>query len=416
MKGNKWRTGLLLFVLSIVLAVFAWPERAAAAEGTSDDFGIRFEDRAAVTEAAYYYVMYIPTEFNQGERITVTDQGKTREFTYRFNDFYDKNWKSIGDYGFGVMYRWVDDTGLNDPDSIVGRTFTYLFGLYRTDEDGNPLDAEGKPAEGIDDISFCATTEVLSIRAMDDHIEKTVNGILYYVYHGEETANVILGDMKLSGTIEIRKNIRIGGKTYPVTKISNGAFSGRKKITAVKLPDTITEIGAGAFANSGLKQIAVPAAVEAIGDTAFGINQVLDQKTQQVITTKVPGFVIYARAYSAAAEYASDNDLTLISEISARQFGTQWKKTESLKGKKVRLKWKKVKNASGYQIYWRAGKSGSYKKAVTIKNNGTIQWTSKKLTGVKKGQTTSWKIRPYTRVAGTTVYGKWSAVKTLVIR
>ena len=161
MREKKWKTLFLLFVLSIILAGFVRPEQASAA---SADYGIRFEDRPAVEEVVYYYVMYIPTEFNQGERITVTDHGKTLKFTYRFNDFYDKNWKSIGKYGFGIMYRWVDNTGLVDPDGGIGQTCTYLFGLYRIDEEGNPLDSEGRPAAGIDDIYFCATTEILSIR------------------------------------------------------------------------------------------------------------------------------------------------------------------------------------------------------------------------------------------------------------
>lgn len=46
------------------------------------------------------------------------------------------------------------------------------------------------------------------------------------------------------------------------------------------------------------------------------------------------------------------------------------------------ISWKKVKGASGYEVYRSTKKNGKYKKIKTIKKAGTVRFTDKKL---KKG-------------------------------
>ena len=55
----------------------------------------------------------------------------------------------------------------------------------------------------------------------------------------------------------------------PVTKISNSAFTLNLNIKAVKLPDTITEIGREAFTNSSIEEIIISDSVTSIGEYAF---------------------------------------------------------------------------------------------------------------------------------------------------
>ena len=70
--------------------------------------------------------------------------------------------------------------------------------------------------------------------------------------------------------------------------------------------------------------------------------------------------------------------------------------------KSVKLSWKKVKKAKGYQIYRASKKNGKYKRVKTTKARS---WTNKKLT---TGKTYYYKVRAYKKVGKKTVYGSFS--------
>lgn len=77
------------------------------------------------------------------------------------------------------------------------------------------------------------------------------------------------------------------------------------------------------------------------------------------------------------------------------------------KSRKFTLTWKKTKDASGYQVQYRkkgAKKFTNLKKAVV-----KAKVKSKKL---KKGKKYQFRVRTYTTVEGSKVYGKWTKVKT----
>ena len=59
------------------------------------------------------------------------------------------------------------------------------------------------------------------------------------------------------------------GKTYTVTRISNLAFSRYYDLESVKIPNTVTEIGAYAFEHTALSSFEIPNGVTAIGEGAF---------------------------------------------------------------------------------------------------------------------------------------------------
>lgn len=81
--------------------------------------------------------------------------------------------------------------------------------------------------------------------------------------------------------------------------------------------------------------------------------------------------------------------------------------------KKVTLKWKKSKGASGYQIYRSTKKKSGYKCVKKITKGSTVFYTDKK---VKSGKTYYYKIRAYKKVGGTTKYGGWSPVKKVKVK
>ena len=81
-------------------------------------------------------------------------------------------------------------------------------------------------------------------------------------------------------------------------------------------------------------------------------------------------------------------------------------------GLAVYLKWKKVKNADGYQIYIKGKIGGSDGMSYSVKKYYRVQIkgsrTYKRLT---EGGTCKWiqaKVRAYRIVKGKKVYGKWS--------
>lgn len=78
------------------------------------------------------------------------------------------------------------------------------------------------------------------------------------------------------------------------------------------------------------------------------------------------------------------------------------------KSRALRLTWKKVAGANGYQIYRATKKSGSYKLVKTIGKQGTISWTNSNL---KKKKTYWYKVRAYRVVSGKKVYSSFSAVR-----
>ena len=81
-------------------------------------------------------------------------------------------------------------------------------------------------------------------------------------------------------------------------------------------------------------------------------------------------------------------------------------------GKKAQLTWKKVKAATGYEVYQAVKKNGKYKKVKTIKRNKVVTYKTKSL----KKKTYFFKVRTYRKVAGKTVYGAFSNVKKVTIK
>ncbi len=71
---------------------------------------------------------------------------------------------------------------------------------------------------------------------------------------------------------------------------------------------------------------------------------------------------------------------------------------------KISFKWKKVSNATGYQIFLRNNKTGKYDKKVTITNGNTLSYVRKFTSG-----TYTFRMRAYLRKNGKTTYGPYSA-------
>ena len=86
---------------------------------------------------------------------------------------------------------------------------------------------------------------------------------------------------------------------------------------------------------------------------------------------------------------------------------------KNISGKKIKLKWKKVSGASGYEVYCATKKNGSYKKVATIKKGKTVKYTTSRLT---KNKRYYYKVRAYRVVGKKKVRGTYSGIKYAKVR
>lgn len=79
----------------------------------------------------------------------------------------------------------------------------------------------------------------------------------------------------------------------------------------------------------------------------------------------------------------------------------------------AKLTWKKVSNATGYEVYQSMKKNSGYKKVKTITKNKTVTYKAGKL---KKKKTYYFKIRTYRKVGKVTYYGTYSNVRNIKMK
>ena len=362
-----------------------------------------------------YYFIYkkFPQEYDEGDTLKITDDGKEYNLRYYLNDFYDKDWKDLTEYGFGIIPQWEEDYDFYGADENIGGKYYYRYYLYRVNEKGEPLDAEGNVAEKAEDVDFCAVSKPVALICLNDHIETTINGILYYVYDGADYAEVIMKTEPLKGELVLPRYVTIEGKAYPLRILTS--MNTCPDMTKVTIPDTVETIASFTFAGNGLKEITIPDSVQEIGGYAFGFNYSRDAETGDVTFTKVPGFVVYGTYGSEAYEYAYNNGLKFV-DRKRNAAALKVKITaRSLKKKRVKLTWKKAAGVSGFEVFKATKKNGKYKRAATIKKAAAKSWT-KKYAGTKTGKKLYFKVRPYTMVDGQKIYGKWSNIVAAKIR
>ena len=417
-EKGKWIYLLFLFMAA---AMFLQASPPVLAAGETSSCSLTFIDRAKSRKIVYEEIQVTPEMYEYGERITIVDKGVTRNFRFVYGDFFDSSWKNPGDYGYAISYDWkenYDDIEMGTEEGL-GKIYSYYYLLVKGDEYGNPVAAQGNITKNRSDFIVYARSDLFDLESICAYKSVTINDVVYYVYEGQNTAMAVRVTKKKEKTIKsvkIKKSVKIGGKTYPVTVIGGSCFNGCSKLSSVTLPDSIKEISDSAFVNTALKSVIIPDSVEEISSHAFGFTVgKFDEKNKTVEIKKVPGFVMYAKGDSAASQYCDVYGIKLIDEKAAKKIRVNMT-AKALAHKKVRLQWKKTKYVSGFEVYKLNKKTGKYKKAATIKNGSAVSWTSKTLSGEKKGSKVRYKVRAYTRVGNSTVYGKWSKVKSVRIK
>ena len=97
-----------------------------------------------------------------------------------------------------------------------------------------------------------------------------VDGIYYSIHTDNKTVSVISGPNKYRGYITIPNTVVYEGKTYTVSAIGHGAFSGCDDLTSVIMGDSIISIEFSAFSSSkNLRAVTIGKSVRTIGEFAF---------------------------------------------------------------------------------------------------------------------------------------------------
>ncbi len=113
--------------------------------------------------------------------------------------------------------------------------------------------------------------------------------------------------------------------------------------------------------------------------------------------------------------YVKENEnVTKGSKSAAYSFTTKPEKTTGLQVKtksstSVKLTWKKVSGAKGYEVYRKNPATGNYKKIITISNSTISSYTDKKLSA---GTKYTYKVRAYINDNGEYYYGSYSDAKS----
>lgn len=119
----------------------------------------------------------------------------------------------------------------------------------------------------------------------------------------------------------------------------------------------------------------------------------------------------YVSAMSADGKVVATCTVNVVKKPVVRPIKVKFKSAKK-RGSSVVLKWKRISDAVGYEIYMKTG-SGKFKKVKTIAKGKTIKFTKKKL---KSGKTYKFKIRAYKLDEGEKIYGSYSKIKTVRIK
>ena len=303
---------------------------------------------------------------------------------------------------------------------------------------------------GDDAMWFLDSNGVMTILgqgSMNDYLNDNSNTASWYDYNEDITSVVI------------EKNI---------TNIGDYAFYKCVNLTNVTIPNSVTVIGDSAFKDCyALTSVTIPKSVTSIGNMAFGFTW--DSIIQEDV--KVSNFKIYCYKGTAGEQYAIENgfevaylDPPTTSSTTAKPTTTATKANASTKSNKttatkkakvkkvtkpgkvkikivtynttpkIKIKWKKVKSATGYQVKYTAitygGKRKTWKVLTKKKSykfmldnyidNNYNDYNYYRddyredfyLYVIKKYVV---KVRAYKKVNGKKYFGKWSKAKKLTI-
>ena len=336
-----------------------------------------------ITEVGMYTVsnleQYVPVKYNGSVTIPSVDvkTGKTTVTTAGFPE--DGTWNVvIPETLSGASYK---DGMLNFDASAMPGSYTITF----TDE-------SNKYAETS--TSFVITTETLPVQCKNNKIVAA---------EGSSEADVE-NYIKNISTVIVKQ-----GETAATYKTS-----GKGSVIIIKEDGSIDEAavskGKAVFGEAGNYEVTV----DATGYNSLIFTHAVKKEAAVTVPEQpAQATVVSPTAKPTAKPTATTKPTQKPKKVTAPKKVTLSKVT-NVKGKKVKITWKKVSGASGYQIVIATNKKfTSGKKTITIENGKT---KSKTISKLKKKKTYYVKVRAYKTSSGKKVWGDYSNVKKVKIK
>ena len=242
------------------------------------------ESVAAVSD--YYSPRITRVVFAEGSDVTYIGEHAFRSTSIRTFEF-PASVESIGDYAF-IMCRqlksitaagsnanrefYVDDDVVYQP--YDGGLALRFFPLAKwTDEYEIEDGVTALGSNSMQMAEFTSVTIPASVRSINSFafnssaIESvTFNGVPSFGTEFEDNA------LPGAGAFSNCKNLPTINFPQNVTKLPNSLFSGDVSLKKFIIPDSVTEIGNTAFANTGITKIEIPAGVTTIGSGVFSTS------------------------------------------------------------------------------------------------------------------------------------------------
>lgn len=256
------------------------------------------------------------------------------------------------------------------------------------------------------EISFPSTLKKIGDRAFESNVIRklvlppSVDTYGVGVFSSNEIEELLIPAAMEVVPEALAENNRIQKLVLPdaVKRVERNAFYGNPVRTVI-FGKGITGIGDSAFYGHALTELAIPASVRTIEAEAFGG----DRKAGCRYTIQGSGKKISDQAFGSMD--------TLVYTGPDREKKTSLRMTGvTITGKKAKiaLEWSRVQGITGYEIVVSSNrKFTKNKEKIKVKAGCTAKTVAVK-GKYKAGKRFYAKIRPYTRVKGRKVYGKWS--------
>lgn len=184
-----------------------------------------------------------------------------------------------------------------------------------------------------------------------------------------------------------------------VETIKYDAFYKSANLTEIRMSKNLKTIESIAFAKTKIQKLFLPQSVKTVKSLAFGRSA----STANALH-KEP-FVIYGYKNSYIHKYCKKHKIEFKVVDPAAP-----KKTRVIGAKgKIKVNYKKVKKAKGFQVKAVSGKKK------TVKIFKTKKSAMKSLKGMKKG-TYKVKVRAFNTYNGEKIYGPWAKAKTVTVK
>ncbi len=179
-----------------------------------------------------------------------------------------------------------------------------------------------------------------------------------------------------------------------VKSIEDKAFK-KSALSFVNLGKNVKSIGYEAFSETGIKSIFIPKSVKSIKRAALGFAPFIQKQK----------LFIYGYKNSYAEKYAKKYDIP----FNAVDLKSPGKTTVKASKGKIKINYKKVNKAQGFQVRYSKGKK------TTTKSFDTNKSVARTINKLSKGKYKV-KVRAFRTVNGTKVYSPWTKTKSITIK